>query len=394
MKILHTVEFYHPSSGGMQEVVKQLSEGLVKLGQDVTVATTRLPERKEKIINRVKIIEFKVMGKTVEGLHGEVEKYKEFLINSDFDIINNFAAQQWASDLTFDILDEIKAKKVFVPQGFSGFYFPEYKNYFKNMKSWMKKYDMNVFPSNDYRDINFARKNNIKKIKLIPNGASEEEFLGQNNIDIREKLNIPKNHFLILHVGSHTGLKGHREAIEIFEKAKITNATFLIIGNSFGGGCTKYCFIKEKLFNLSPRRLLDKKRLIVVSLSREQTISAYKEANLFLFPSNIECSPLVLFECMASKTPFLTTDVGNAREIISWSKSGLLLPTIKDKNGYSKAKINESARLLENILANSKRRALMGKIGFNIWKNKFTWEKITKKYESLYYRLINNKIKK
>lgn len=394
MKILHTVEFYHPSSGGMQEVVKQLSEGLVKLGQDVTVATTRLPERKEKIINRVKIIEFKVMGKMVEGLHGEIEKYKEFLINSDFDIITNFAAQQWASDLTFDILDEIKAKKVFVPQGFSGFYFPEYKNYFKNMKSWMKKYDMNVFPSNDYRDINFARKNNIKKIKLIPNGASEEEFLGQNNIDIREKLNIPKNHFLILHVGSHTGLKGNREAIEIFEKAKITNATFLIIGNSFGGGCTKYCFIKEKLFNLSPRRLLDKKRLIVVSLSREQTISAYKEANLFLFPSNIECSPLVLFECMASKTPFLTTDVGNAKEIIKWSKSGLLLPTIKDKNDYSKAKINESARLLENILTNSKRRALMGKIGFNIWKNKFTWEKITKEYESLYYRLINNKIKK
>ncbi len=384
MKILHTVELYHPSQGGMQEVVKQISERLVKLGHEVTVATTKLPGRKNKIINGVKIEEFDIKGNLVRGFGGEVEKYKEFLINSDFDVITNFAAQQWASDLAFEMLDKIKGKKVFVPTGFSGFYLPEYKDYFKKMKSWMRKYDMNVFLSNDYRDINFARKNGIKKIKLIPNGASEEEFIGKNNINIKEKLNIPKNNFFILHVGSHTGAKGHREAIQIFEKAKITNATFLIIGNSFGGGCTKYCFIKEKLFNLSPKRIFDKKKLIITSLSRPETVSAYKQADLFLFPSNIECSPLVLFECMASKTPFLTTDVGNAKEIISWSKSGLLLPTVKNKNNYSKVKINESAKLLENISANFKERNFMGKTGFNTWKNRFTWEKITNEYENLY----------
>src|SRR3989338_1633061 len=239
MKVLHTVELYYPSAGGMQEVVKQISERLVKLGHEVTVATTKLSERKNKIINGVKIEEFDIKGNLVGGFGGEIEKYKEFLINSDFDIVTNFAAQQWASDLAFDILDRVKAKKVFVPTGFSGFYLPEYKDYFKKMKDWMKKYDMNIFLSNDYRDINFARKNKINKIIVIPNGASEEEFLSPETINIRKKLNIPKNHFLILHVGSHTGAKGHREAIEIFEKAKIINTTFLLIGNSFGGGCTK-----------------------------------------------------------------------------------------------------------------------------------------------------------
>jgi len=388
MKILHTVEFYYPSQGGMQEVVKQISERLVKLGHEVTIATTKLSERKNKIINGVKIEEFAIEGNMVRGIKGESKKYKEFLINSDFDIIINFAAQQWASDLAFDIPDRIKAKKVFVPTGFSGLYLSEYRDYFKKMKNWMRKYDMNIFLSNSYRDIDFAKKNKIKKVKVVPNGASEEEFLGENNIDIRRKLNIPKNHFLILHVGSHTGLKGHKEVIQIFEKAKITNVTFLIIGNSFGGGCTRYCFIKEKLFNLSPRRFSDKKRLLVASLSREETVSAYKQADLFLFPSNIECSPLVLFECMASKTPFLTTDVGNAKEIIKLSRSGLLLPTIRDKNGYSKAKVNESVRLLENIITDSKKRDLMGKTGFNMWKNKFTWSKITKDYEALYRHII------
>lgn len=391
MKILHTVELYHPSHGGMQEVVKQISERLAKLGHEVTVATTKLPERKKMVINGVNIKEFNIKGNLVRGLTGEIEKYKEFLINSNFDIVTNFAAQQWASDLTFDILDKIKGKKIFVPTGFSGFYLPGYKNYFIKMKYWMNKYDMNIFLSNNYRDINFARKNGIKKIKLIPNGASQEEFFEKNNLDIKEKLNISKNHFLILHVGSHTGLKGHKEAIQIFERTKITNATFLIIGNSFGEGCTKDCFIKEKLFNLSPRRLLDKKRLIVMSLSRKETVNVYKQADLFLFTSNVECSPLVLFECMASKTPFLTTDVGNAKEIISWSKSGILLPTIKDKNGYSKARITEAVKLLKSIYNNSRKRKIMADFGFKAWLNNFTWKKTTMSYEKLYKKLSYGK---
>ena len=388
MRILHTVEFYHPSSGGMQEVVKQLSERLAKFGHDVTVATTKLPERKEKIINEVKIIEFKVMGKMVEGLHGEVEEYKKFLLSSDFDIITNFAAQQWATDIMLPILDKIKAKKVFVPTGFSSFYQPEYKKYYQSMKIWLKKYDMSVFVSNDYRDINFARKNGVKKIKLIPDGASEEEFLSPKISSIQEKLHILNDHFLILHVGSHTGLKGHKEAIDIFRKSKITNATFLIIGNSYGGGCTRYCFVQEKLFNLSLKRLVDKKRIIIKTLNRQETIDAYKEADLFLFPSNLERSGLVLFESMASKTPFLVTDVGWAKKIIKCSKAGILLPTRKDKKGYSYAKIEESAKKLEYLYKNQKKRKKMAECGFRTWKKRFTWQLITKAYEKTYKKLL------
>lgn len=36
MKILHTVEFYEPSVGGAQEVIKQISLQLVKRGHEVT----------------------------------------------------------------------------------------------------------------------------------------------------------------------------------------------------------------------------------------------------------------------------------------------------------------------------------------------------------------------
>ena len=391
MKILHTVEFYYPSTGGMQEVVKQLSERLAKTWHDVTVATQYNSERKKTVVNGVKIEQFRISGNAIRGYEGrelEIKRYKNFLIQSDFDIITNFAAQQWATDLVLPILDKTKTKKVFVPTGFSGLYLPEYREYFEEMKCQMKKYDMNIFFSGNYRDMNFAKENRVKKRVVIPGGAAEEEFLSKNNINIRKKLGIPQNHFLILLVGSHTGAKGHQEAIEIFRKSKIENATLLIIGNSFGGGCIKDCSFKEKIFNLSPQRLFDKKKLLIVSLVRQETINAYKQADLFLFPSNIECSPLVLFECMASKTPFLVTDVGNSKEIIAWSKSGLLLPTVIDKSGYSKVKIDESIKILENICRHPPKRLQMAESGFTAWKKKFTWGKIIQQYEQVYQQLV------
>jgi glycosyltransferase involved in cell wall biosynthesis len=393
MKILHTVEFYHPSVGGMQEVVRQLSERLVKLGHQVTVATTRLPERTETVINGVRIAAFAVSGNTVRGLNGEVEHYRTFLLRSEFDIITNFAAQQWATDIMLPLLDRIKAKKVFVPTGFSGLYMPEYKDYFTSMRSWFKAYDMNVFLSDDYRDINFARDCGITRTTLIPNGAGADEFQPRPEADIRRELGIPAGHFLILHVGSHTGLKGHAEALQIFQRAEIKNAAFLLIANTFGGGgCTRRCTASASAFNSSPAAALAHKNIIVAELPRKSTVAAYHAADLFLFPSNLECSPLVLFEAMASKTPFLTTDAGNAGEIVAWSGGGLLLPTEKEYREYvySRAGIAGSARLLEDLYNDAARREAMQERGFAAWQKSFTWEKITLEYEKLYLSLLED----
>jgi glycogen synthase len=85
MKILHTVEFYYPSVGGAQEVVRHLSERMVKMGHDVTIATTKLPDRSFKEYNGVKIVEFDVSGNKVNGFKGkDVKKYKDFLKNGKF----------------------------------------------------------------------------------------------------------------------------------------------------------------------------------------------------------------------------------------------------------------------------------------------------------------------
>lgn len=392
MKILHTVEFYHPFSGGMQEVVKQLSERLVMLGHEVTVATTRLQERSEKTLNGVHLEEFDISGNLAIGMSGDLERYQRFLLDSTFDIITNFAAQQWATDAMITMLDRISARKVFVPTGFSRLHTSQYMQYFDAMPFWMKQYDMNVFLSDAYRDINFARENGVTNTFLIANGASEEEFLGCSFIDIRQCLNISKEDLLILHVGSHTGIKGHSDAMEIFSKANLTNATFLLVANVVVGGCSRSCHWKSRIQNLLPARWRDNKKIIVTTLSRKETVAAYHTADIFLFPSNIECSPLVLFESMASRTSFLTTDVGNAAEIINWSGGGIMLPTFKESKEYSRADIPGSVRMLEDLARNKLKREQMANEGYRSWLERFTWEKIAREYEKLYYRLTEGTI--
>jgi glycosyltransferase involved in cell wall biosynthesis len=128
-------------------------------------------------------------------------------------------------------------------------------------------------------------------------------------------------------------------------------------------------------------------------LPRPETVAAYKAADLFLFPSNVECSPLVLFECMASRTPFLSTDVGNAAEIIEWSGGGNLLPTLKDPTGHSYARVAESAALLEAIYQAMDQRRNMAESGFKAWQQRFNWEVITEKYENLYASLVDGRIR-
>ena len=178
------------------------------------------------------------------------------------------------------------------------------------------------------------------------------------------------------------------ENSSMFFKANIKNATILFIGNKY-----EY-FIKRSRYKY-PLLLLrwlfsgfKNKKVIFSFLSRQETVQAFKSANLFLFPSNIECSPIVLFEAMAGHTAFLATDVGNCKEIVEWSGGGLILPTIINKKGRSYAIENRGVKLLEELYYNSDKLKELSDKGYDSWKNKFTWEKITKQYETLYHNLI------
>src|SRR5579862_2780471 len=141
MKLLFCCESYWPHRGGVQEVMRQIAERMAGAGHDVTVAARTHPDRKSGGHNGVKIVGFDVSGNLVTGISGEVDRYRTFLTTFDGDAILIKAAQQWSFDALWPVLDQIKARKVFVPCGFSSFYEPSFKDYFRRLPDILKKLD-------------------------------------------------------------------------------------------------------------------------------------------------------------------------------------------------------------------------------------------------------------
>lgn len=389
MDILHTVEFYEPSIGGAQEVIKQVSEKLTERGHRVTVATSRLHNRRSHSAGGVRIEEFEIAGNEVRGFRGETSRYQEFLLDSNFDVILNYAAQQWATDLAFQVLPRILSSKVLSPCGFSALFEASYRGYFSALPDALKYYDHLIFHSESYRDIEFVKRLGMANCSVIPNGAAKQEF---DVIDptFRSRYGIAEDIPLLLTVGTHTGSKGHDFTIKAFKKARIGKAVLLIVGNiPDRRGCLPSCRRQAVWANLSS---LAQKRVLLISPPRKDVVAAFHAADLFVFGSNIECSPIVLFEAMASRTPFLTVASGNAAEIAGWSGGGIVVPTDTLANGLASGRLEPMARAIEKLVNEPHLRTQMAEAGFRAWQERFTWEKIAVQYEQLYQSLTKKSL--
>ena len=390
MNILHTVELYHPIQGGAQEVIRMVSERLVRSGHTVTIATSRVKHREIFNLNGVNIVEFGITGNSVRGIseekEGEVARYIDFVRKGNFDIMMNYAAQQWTVDCIMPYVHQLPFPSVLAPCGFSGLYNPEYSEYFVKLPDYLRTYSAHILHSAEYRDAQFYKENNIP-FTVITNAASENEFSVQSPFDFRKRHGIDKSIPMLLTVGSHTGLKGHRLVIESFRQADIGRAVLVVIGNTVGkDNCLIDCkrrAIRSYLYSLG------KKRVLVLDPPRDEVVAAYQAADLFVFGSNIECSPLVLFESIASGTPFLATNAGNSSEIAQWSEAGIIVESEEKENGYVYTTREKFARAIEQMFSDRKKLVIMSEKGKQRWSEHFTWKIVAERYENLYRDTIS-----
>jgi glycosyltransferase involved in cell wall biosynthesis len=384
LRILHCVEFYHPSPGGAQAVVRQVSEQLVRRGHDVTVATTRLPDRRENELGGVRIEQFEVSGNAVRGLSGEVDRYRSFLRDGGFDVVMTYAAQQWTTDALLPVLEEISAGKALAPCGFSALADPSYREYFAGLPKKLARFDQLIFHTEGYQDIEFARSAGLTNISVIPNGAARDEF-AELDSDFRERHGIDPDEPMLLTVGPHIWAKGHGLAIESFRRAGFERGALVVIGNKpVRLGCQWDCHRRA----LTTRaRTLGRKRAAVLDLPRSEVVAAYRAADLFVLGSQVECSPLVLFEAGASKTPFVSTAAGNANEIAEWTGGGVVVPSQR-RNGRVHANPDAVASELTRLWADEAERRRLAVSARERWLEGFTWDRIAERYEALYLRLV------
>ena len=380
MHILHVTESYTPASGGVSGSVKVLSEGLVRLGHKVTVATQYHPMRHYKELNGVNVIGFDLGGKVDSGYKGEVEKYQEFIRNFSCDLLMIYAAQTWASDLVFPLLNKLNCTKVFIPCGYSSLYNPDFFDYYRKMPNILSNFDHIVYFDKYSRDYSFGNRHNIQHFSIIPECADLEGFSSDKS-DFRKRYKIHTK-YMLLHVASYGRNKAQHFLLEAFLKAKYQDTTLVCIGPKPIGRKDRFYFLLLKLMAhaIQMKTGIGTIRLLK-GVKKDLVVSAFYESDLFLLGSTFEVgTPLVIYESMAAGLPFISTASGSLGEL---NYGGGIVVTSP----------HEMSRAIEILLSNKNMREALADKGREDSDNLFTPERYITTMHELYQQLMSSKQK-
>ena len=131
------------------------------------------------------------------------------------------------------------------------------------------------------------------------------------------------------------------------------------------GGCLYECTLR----NLASFRTVD----LRTNLRRPLVVSAIQEADVVVSTSKWEANSLVLLESMAAGTPWVSFDVGSARENAGGAVAGGL---------------KQMANTVAEFCRDPNRRESLGRAGRARAAAKHDWESITDRYERLYESVV------
>jgi glycosyltransferase involved in cell wall biosynthesis len=190
-------------------------------------------------------------------------------------------------------------------------------------------------------------------------------------------------------IANYTGEKGHKELLQVFKRLPIPMATLVSAGGMTPEPGPYFGYFKPDADRInSSKKFVGKHVVMVDGSNRDEVRDLLKMADLFLFFSNIECSPLVLFEAAAAGVPFIASDAGNSREIAKWTGGGIIVKKHKLPAGRVTIDVKDAVWQTTRLAYNSKRRRAMGRTAHANWQKKFTWEKLAGDYLNLYESLI------
>jgi glycosyltransferase involved in cell wall biosynthesis len=112
-------------------------------------------------------------------------------------------------------------------------------------------------------------------------------------------------------------------------------------------------------------------------LRGDEILQAYREANLFVFPSRHEGMPNAVLEAMAAGLPVIASRIAGNEELVVHGETGALVPS-EDPGALQQA--------LAALLPDSRHRAAMGAAGRKRVEERYTWDQVAAAYHGLVSR--------
>jgi glycosyltransferase involved in cell wall biosynthesis len=295
MKIIQVCSNYYPDIGGIETHVKEISEALVRRGNDVEVVCTysshELP--KKDIINGVKVT--RLWALAPDGAYYFSPMIYFYLITKEYDVIHAHNYHSFPA-----LFAALAAKKNFV---FTAHTFGSNTSFLKNL--------MHIF----YKP--FAKYFIINKSKIIISVTKKEMEI------LRTKFRLSSNRIVYIPLpinikSTVKRSKGNSSIVKIGSLGRLSeekNIEFLIFAFKLVKGKFRNCELyiagdgplKSKLQEMSKQ---EKDIHFLGGLNHENALHFLSTLDLFVLPSKFEVSSISSFEAMASGVPVIMTPVG------------------------------------------------------------------------------------
>ena len=213
------------------------------------------------------------------------------------------------------------------------------------------------------------------KIEVIYNGLDLSEYQQTlKNESLREELGVVNGVPLVgLIANFNFEIKGHiyflGSAKKILEK--VPNAKFVLVGD--GALRLRYEEVAREL-NIKKDVYFLGKRTDVPAIISSLDVSVLSSTN--------EGFSNVIMESMAAGKPVVASNVGGSKEMIKDGITGYLVPP---------ADSNAMANAIMDLLKSPEKAVAMGGMGRKVVQEKFTVETMVKKYEELYFSLLEDR---
>ena len=325
--------------GGLEKHTIELSKQLVNRGFDLTVIAH---ENFKESFENIKFIPLD-LSKSRNNFFILFKLYK-ILKKENFDIIHTQANK--ATSMVIKIKFFINAKIV-----------STLHSYKKNLSAFEKS-DLVITVSDKIG----LRLKNKRKITIY-NGI---EFDKISRIDdVFEKYNIPKNKFLICSVGRLCDVKRFDLLIK---SLKNLDVFCILVGDGEN---------KNNLIELTKKDNIQEQVLFTGNIDNIDVKKILTISKVFIITSDREGFPYVFIESLLCKTPVLSTDVSDIKDIIG---KNYIIPF--NKYDKLKEKINYIKNNYDEVIKDFQEK-------FDYAQNKFTIENMVNETISVYKKVLN-----
>ena len=315
-------------------------------------------------------------GRLFSPHRGAVKELKTFLSENRWDMVFMHCWQTWSTNCLLEYFaDKSRTEKLYlVSHGISTNtnYHPFPYNWIRRLL-WLPYRKITVprymrlltklvvlWDHNDndrYLDHALARQMGIS-VNVIPNVArynpmslkrpslrfSDEELAGG----------------FLLSLGNYSDGKNERFVLDAYRRSRMMDVPLIFVGYQFND----YSANLEKIVRHWKLRNVQ----FCERLTKEEIDWLYRQATLFLCGSRTECQPLVILDCLASETAYISTDVG----CVKCLAGGIVVSSVE-----------QMAIELQSLFRNHLQREKLVRQGSSLYNKEFCFSAVRNKWDVL-----------